>query len=310
MRTRAAIAAGMATIVLTAFLGLGHPAAAASSASREATGLRWQLPEGRSVVPLRAARPDWLTPELLDRARQGPTAAPAAAAPDVPASGFVGIRPGSFEVDPYGCTMNFVFRKGGSFAIGTAGHCVDSVGQHVTLLTVAPGGGHPVLVDIGTVILRAFKENRIAPDFALVAVRPELSDWVFPTIAQVGGPCGVYGENGLAQVGLPTIFRGQDPELGPEVVSHYGHGLGVGTGGTARSGPALYWDDPAYYFDSAAAFGDSGSPVRVSGLDAAGNLTTLVVDLRRPGAFIAGTRMTAISDLVGDWSLVESPYCP
>jgi hypothetical protein len=266
---------------------------------------------GATVIPLRADRPSWVTDELLARARNGSVRVPTAAIPDAPASGFVGIRPGSLQVAPYQCTMNFVFKRGSSYAIGTAGHCVDKVGQRVTLLTVAPGTSNPVLVDIGKVIARSHGNNRIAPDFALVAIRPELNDWVFPTIAQIGGPCGAYKGAGVTEAAVPVLlFSKQHEEVGPELISHYGHGLGIGTGGTPRSGVAVYWDKAAYLFNSAAIFGDSGSPARVSDLSAAGNVTALVVDTRYPGAFIAGTRITAIQKIAGSWSLVSSPYCP
>lgn len=248
-----------------------------------------------------------MTPELLAAARNGPVPAPAAAIPDVPASGYVGIRPGSEMIAPYGCTMNFVFQSGGTYAIGTAGHCVDSVGQEVTLLTVAPGGANPVIVNVGSVISRA--ENGIGDDFALVSIRPELQSWVFPTIAQVGGPCGVYGGDGLTDVPVPTIVNGQEPSVEPETVAHYGHGAGVGTGGTARTGVSLYWDATAYYWDSASAPGDSGSPVRVTNLAAAGNLTHLVVDVRKPGAIVAGTRIGRMLAVAGGYSVISSPYC-
>ncbi|HEX9547178.1 MAG TPA: hypothetical protein VF942_07560, partial [Acidimicrobiales bacterium] len=60
---------------------------------------------GRWVVPLRSARPAWVTDRLLSAARKGPVAAPAAAAADLPADGLIGIRPGAAELSPYGCTM-------------------------------------------------------------------------------------------------------------------------------------------------------------------------------------------------------------
>jgi hypothetical protein len=265
------------------------------------------LADGRVAVPLKAAPPDWVTPELLTAARQGPVPAPAAAIADVPASGYVGIRPGSEMIDPSGCTMDFVFQKSGTYAIGTAGHCVDRVGQDVTLLTVAPGGANPVIVTVGSVISRT--ENGIGNDFALISIKPELQSWVFPTIAQVGGPCGAYTGDGLTDVPLPRVVKGQQPSLEPETVAHYGHGVGVGTGGTARTGVSLYWDTNAYYWDSPSAPGDSGSPVRVTNLAAAGNLTHLVVDLRKPGAVVAGTRIGRILTLANGYSLVNSAYC-
>ncbi len=212
------------------------------------------------------------------------------------------------EIFPYGCTMAFVLRKSGQLAIATAGHCVDKVGQHVTLVTIAPGTENPVLVDIGAVVERKFSEQKLAPDYAIIAIRPALYDWVFPTIAEVGGPCGAYNGNGVAQVPVPTVFKGQEPQIEPEVLSHYGHGLGVGTGGTPRSGVALYWDSISYWWTSPSAPGDSGSPVRTSTLQAAGNLTDLVVYTNHPGALVEGTRIGTI--LASGWSLVNSPYCP
>jgi hypothetical protein len=284
------------------------PAGTAIDASNAAsvTGA-YELGDGRTAVPLRSARPDWVTPELLEAARKGPTPAPPAAIADIPASGYVGIRPGSEMIDPYGCTMDFVFFKNGAYAIATAGHCVDRIGQEVTLLTVAPATGNPVVVTIGSVVARV--EQGIGNDVALVAIKPELQPWVFPTIAQVGGPCDAYLGDGLADVPVPKVFRGQAGSVEPEVVAHYGHGLGVGTGGTARTGIALYWGTNAYYWDSPSAPGDSGSPVRVSNLAAAGNLTHLVVDTHVPGAIVAGTRIGRILQVANGYALMSSEYC-
>jgi hypothetical protein len=297
---------------LIAVIGLIATSAGATSTDSFASqgALVRTLADGRTAIALRTAPPTWLTPELLQSARRRPTQAPAEAGtaiPDLPASGFVGIRPGSFEVFPYGCTMNFIFQKSGALYIGTAGHCVDNVGQEVTLLTVAPGTDNPVLVTIGTVATRNFNENQIAPDYAVIAIKPELYPWVFSTIAGVGGPCGAYTGSGLVSIPVPKVFQGQDTEIGLEQVAHYGHGLGVGTGGTPRTGVSLYWDTDAYYWDSPSAPGDSGSPVRVSTLAAAGNLTDLVIDTAHPGAFVEGTRIGTI--MAAGYSLVNSPYC-
>ena len=40
---------------------------------------------------------------------------------DAPLPGEVGIRPGSWMISPFLCTMNFIFQNGGTLAIGTAG---------------------------------------------------------------------------------------------------------------------------------------------------------------------------------------------
>jgi hypothetical protein len=230
------------------------------------------------AIPLKGKRPAWFTRELearVDAADGVPVQAP----PDAPLPSEVGIRPGSWMLAPSGCTMNFVFGSPGNYSIGTAGHCA-SAGDPVTLLTVAPGGANPVLVEIGNVTVS--HDNDIGDDFALVSIRPELQEWVFPTMAFVGGPCG--------------SFTGS----GPQVVAHTGHGLGVGTGGTPRVGVALSWQQDAYGWDGVAAPGDSGSAVRVNtGSQAAGNLTHLVVDTNWLPSYIVGTRIGKITQIAG-----------
>jgi hypothetical protein len=204
--------------------------------------------------------------------------------------------------------MNFVFKKSGSFGIGTAGHCVDRTGQHVILLTLAPGNGNPVLVDIGTVV--TLKDGGIGNDFALVSIYSSLNSWVSPTTAVVGGPCGAYTGSGLASVSNPLAgFRVGPSSYGPETVWHYGHGLAIGTGGTPRAGAAWIWGTDFFAWDSPSIFGDSGSPVRVTDLKAAGNLTHLVVGLREVPAVVAGTRIGKIQQIAGRWTLVSSALC-
>ena len=241
------------------------------------------------AIPLKAASPDWYTPSLQQQVHEA-AGAPVAAPLDAPLPSEVGIRPGSWMIEPYGCTMNFVFTKRGALAIGTAGHCVDKVGQSVVLLTLAPGTNNPVLVDIGTVI--AHHDNGVGDDFALVSIRQQLYPWVSATAAVVAGPCGAYYG------------------YGPETVYHYGHGLAIGTGGTPRAGVALTWRADAFGWDSPSIFGDSGSAVRVTDLKAAGDLTHLVVDTRWLPSFVAGTRIGKMLQIAKGWSLLNSPLCP
>jgi hypothetical protein len=239
------------------------------------------------AIPLKAATPAWFTDELAARVHAA-NGAPVAAPQDAPLPGEIGIRPGSWMIAPAGCTMNFVFGSPGSYSIGTAGHC-GKAGEAVTLLTLAPGGANPVLVDIGTV--QRSVDGGIGNDFALVSIRPELQSWVSPTIAIVAGPCGAYGGSG------------------PEAVFHYGHGLAVGTGGTPRAGLALTWQASAFGWSGAAAPGDSGSAVRVNtGMQAAGDLTHLVVDTNWLPSYIAGTRISRVLQIAGQ-PLANSPLC-
>ena len=275
---------------VTAAAGGGStPAVGAAAEDVDLSTVAGAVPyEDGWAVPLKGSTPSWYTPELAAKVAAA-DGQPVAAPTDAPLPSEVGIRPGSWMIEPYGCTMNFVFRKSGAYAIGTAGHCVDKVGQSVVLLTLAPGGSNPVLVDIGTVI--AHHDNGIGDDFALVSIRSSLYSWVSPTMAVVGGPCGAYYGSG------------------PESVWHYGHGLAIGTGGTPRAGLALTWKRDAFGWDGAAIFGDSGSGVRVTDLKAAGDLTHLVVDTKWLPSYIAGTRIGKMLSIAKGWSLANSPLC-
>ncbi len=324
MFRRMLLGAGLFALVLTGATLPGANAAAGPSVPRggidpttvDPASVKgsYQLAGGGWAVPLRSAAPDWLTEETKLAARNGPTPAPPAAAvgPDVPLSGYIGIRPGSEMVEPYGCTMNFVFQKNGVYAIGTAGHCVDKVGQPVTLLTIAPGTPprpeNLVLVTIGNVLSKS--DNGVGNDFALVSIKPELQSWVFPTEAIVGGPCGSYLGDGTAPDvnNWNPLVNGENPVEAGETIYHYGHGLVLGTGGTPRGGAATAWTSDAYYWAGAVIFGDSGSAARIQDLKAAGDVTHLVVDLRFPG-YNAGTRISKMLSLAKGYSLVNSPYC-
>jgi hypothetical protein len=284
--------------LLVVVLALVVPAVALAASSAPAVGTHPASVDLRSVegavpygdgyaIPLQSSTPSWYTAELARRVRESEE--PVAAPTDAPLPSEVGIRPGSWMIAPSGCTMNFVFQKNGQYAIGTAGHC-GAVGDPVVLLTLAPGTANPVLVEIGTISIS--RDNGIGDDFALVPIKPELNAWVSPTMALVAGPCGAY--SGSA----------------PETIWHYGHGLGIGTGGTPRAGVSLTWQTDAFGWDGAAIFGDSGSAVRVgTGLAAAGDLTHLVVDTRWLPSFIAGTRIGKILQIASGWSLVSSPLC-
>jgi hypothetical protein len=242
------------------------------------------------IVELKAPSPDWFTPELARRvAEKGVLQAPV----DAPLPGEVGIRPGSWMISPSWCTMNFIFQKSTTLAIGTAGHCVG--GGPVVLLTLAPTGGNPVLVQLGKVLLR--KNSGIGRDYALVQIPTSRYEWVFPTIAGVGGPCGIY--TGTT----------------PQPVAHYGHGIVLGTGGTPRVGQGIVlirgmeWDADSYAWVGALSPGDSGSAVRIGQLPAVGNLThgIGVAGLPTPSPIGWGTRVTTITS--SGWKVVNSPLC-
>jgi hypothetical protein len=282
------LAAVLAVLIMLGSATAASAATPALGSSPEWSSVDGAVPHGSGhAIPLKAATPAWFTDELAARVDSA-NGAPVAAPNDAPLPGEVGIRPGSWMIAPAGCTMNFVFGSPGAYSIGTAGHCGKN-GEEVVLLTLAPGGANPVLVELGTI--QKSVDGGIGNDFALVSIRPELQSWVSPTIAVVAGPCGSYTGSG------------------PEPVFHYGHGLAVGTGGTPRAGLALKWEAGAFGWSGAAAPGDSGSAVRVNtGMQAAGDLTHLVVDTTWLPSYIAGTRMSRILQIAGQ-PLANSPLC-
>lgn len=244
---------------------------------------------------LRAARPAWFTKKLERQVRRRDVMA---APVDAPLPGEVGIRPGSWMIAPYWCTMNFLFQKSGVLAIGTAGHCLD--GSKPILLTVAPGGANPVLVELGKTLLK--RDGGIGQDYGLVQVPDNVREWAFPTIGVVGGPCGIY------------------TGMSPQPIAHYGHGVGVGTGGTPRAGMGIHldddptkleieWDSDSFAWVGLLNGGDSGSAVRSGTLPAVGDLThgLSIAGLPTPSAIGWGTRITTVTN--SGWQLVNSPLC-
>lgn len=247
-----------------------------------AASVRQSVPQAR-VQKLMQPKPAWYTPELHARVMAaGARGVPLPSGVAVPTSGlaFTGIRPGSWMIAPAGCTMNFVFGSPGSYSIGTAGHCTEKVGEAVTLVVVGPTKPTPLLVNIGTT-KRTTGDGGVGNDFALVSIRPELQSWVSPSMAHWGGPTGAY----------------TGTQRNPLV--HSGHGLVVGTGGTPRAAYSLYVESNAVYWAGVTVFGDSGSAINTASGLAQANITHLVVDLKRPGADSAGTRITKILQLAG-----------
>jgi len=255
---------------------------------------------GAKPRKLRRGTPAWYDREEKRKTREEEDSVQTAPV-DAPLPGTVGIRPGSWMIAPYWCTMNFIFQKGGTLAIGTAGHCIDG-NEPVVLLTLAPGGANPVLVELGRVLLK--RNGGIGKDYALVEIPPELHSWVFPTLSVVGGPCGTYTAND------------------PTAVAHYGHGTGIGTGGTPRAGMGFAlasdpigikgtdwdWDADSIIWAGLIAGGDSGSGVRVGALPAVSNLTHGIgITGLEPSAVAWGTRVTTITG--SGWQLVSSPLC-
>lgn len=296
------IAAGLAA---AACVAPGTAAAAQTSLQTQAdtqrviAAAKAALARGEKPQKLRRATPAWYTSNVERRVqRRGWAPLPV----DAPLPAYVGIRPGAWIISPYWCTANFVFQKRGTLALGTAGHCVDG-NKPVVLVAVAPTGGAPVLIELGPVVLRM--NAGIGQDYALVEIPASRRDWVFPTIAGVGGPCGVY------------------TAMAPQPVAHYGHGTVVGTGGTPRAGMGIHvpndplkaelvWDNDSFAWIGLLAGGDSGSAVREGLFGAVGDLTH-GIGLNVPGGDLPpsaigwGTRVTRVTSK--GWSVVNSPLC-
>jgi hypothetical protein len=231
----------------------------------------------------------------------GPLAAPAAIG-----LASSGIRPGTWLVtvttNPVGfawCSANFVFQNGGTYGLGTAGHCAaaDALGAYpdVTAYVLPPvgSGSLPGFYHIGKFVLS--HNNGIGDDFAMIQIYPEFNAWMNPTMPVWGGPIGTYTGSG------------------PTVVQHFGHGAVVGTGGTPRAGVAPVWTATAFAWYGVGAPGDSGSGVRVVTGEAAGDFTHIVIfdpTLTYLPGMLAGTRSTAIQSIAAGWTMLNGSLIP
>jgi hypothetical protein len=236
---------------------------------------------------LRTSKPAWFTTtfkQQVDKAGSKGKAKPPAAAPGAtdicpgidpssPTPATSVVSAGTCEVFPHGCTANFVYSNGSQYFIGTAGHCVDSVGQAIYMQVNSPGIGASI-ANVGTV--SKFVNGGVGNDYAVIAIAPGFT--VDPKLPQ-GGPQGIY------------------TGCGPTAVLHYGHGYGVAVAqGKLEGGLATNWYDDGYGWTGAGAPGDSGSAVvTANGFQAAGDFTHLIVDTGGYlGSDLAGTRITKI----------------
>lgn len=240
-----------------------------------------------AATTLETAPPDWFTPKFKKQvnksgtkgkrppkgAEEGPGVLDICPGidPNSPTPATSVVSAGTCQVYPAGCTANFIYSGGGQYYIGTAGHCVERVGQSVYMQVNSPGIGASI-ANIGTV--SKFVDKGVGNDYAVIAIRSGFA--VDPKLPQ-GGPQGIY------------------TGCGPAVVTHYGHGYGVAVAqGKLEGGLATNWFNDAFGWTGAGAPGDSGSAVLANGPLAAGDLTHLIVDTRFPGSDLAGTRITKI----------------
>jgi hypothetical protein len=235
---------------------------------------------------LRTSKPAWFTAKFKKqvnksgtKGKRKPQAGPSSTDvcpgidPNSPTPATSVVSAGTCEVFPYGCTANFVYSNGSQYYIGTAGHCVDKVGQDVYMQVNSPGVGASI-ANVGTV--SKFVNGGVGNDYSVIAIAPGFT--VDPKLPQ-GGPNGIY------------------TGCGPTAVLHYGHGYGVAVAqGKLEGGLATNWYDDGYGWTGVGAPGDSGSAVvTASGFQAAGDFTHLIVDTGAyPGSDLAGTRITKI----------------
>jgi hypothetical protein len=262
----------MRKLFLIAAIAVLVPAFGASTASAAAKTMQ-------------TAVPAWFTPAFkakVDRAGlrgvRKPAAQPGAldvcpgVQPDSPTPATSVVSAGTCEVYPHGCTANFVYSNGTQKYIGTAGHCVNAVGEDVYMQVSTPGIGASI-ANVGTV--SQFVNGGVGNDYAVIAIRAGFA--VNPALP-TGGPNGVY------------------TGCGPDIVRHYGHGYGVAVAqGKQEGGLATNWYDDGFGWTGAGAPGDSGSAVLTASGLGAGDFTHLIVDLGAyPGSDLAGTRITKI----------------
>src|SRR5437763_5656519 len=196
--SRSALAAGVAALALAVAAG---PALA-------------------NVSILRAPHPAFMTKKFRAQVRKAgphgkPTPKQAGPGPLDVCPGFDPSSPspstsvvsaGTCEVYPYGCSANFIYSNGSQYYVGTAGHCVDKVGQDIYMQVSTPGVG-PSIADVGTVA--KFVNGGVGNDYSVIAIKPGFA--VDPK-SPVGGPQGIY------------------TGCGPETVRYWGHGYAVAVG--------------------------------------------------------------------------------
>jgi hypothetical protein len=228
-------------------------------------------------------------------------------------TGCLGIRPGAFLLLLTGggvgwCSMAHVYGSPGSYDISTAGHCGKSGDTATVIAAVGNSGGAagPVLLDFGR--FASSVDGGLGNDYATIDIASPYQHLVTPTMCAWGGPRGVYAKTGSVaqftyQGGFPSgVSVTPDPFLAQTVV-HYGHGTGVGAGGTPRAAEAIHWGSGHFMFFGAISPGDSGSGANTlagdtvgSNMEAAGIMTHLYVDpLMREGfGIMGGTRTTKV----------------
>jgi hypothetical protein len=230
-------------------------------------------------------KPLWLTSSLLQKIHaagaQGMSVGEERLNTECPGVQGAGVSAAGCIVAPAGCTANFIFASGGSQYVGTARHCVNQIGEEVTM-QVDP----TTLAVVGTVAYMTSGEGVPGNDWSLIRIDPAVAQkWgVTPSIPVVGGPSGVYTG---CDVGTPLV--------------HYGHGYGVAVAqGKLEGGISTNWHNDGFGWAGFGAPGDSGSAVLTATGQAVGDFTHLIVDTGDYlGSNLAGTRITKMMSQFG-----------
>lgn len=276
------------------------------------------------------AFPDGTSEPIAELAAGGPDASAATAGTvSFAGAGCFGIRPGAWllTVTPTTigwCSMAHVYGAPGSYQISTAGHC-GKIGDIATVIAGTgsrSGATGVILLDFGKFV-KSTGDAGIGKDWALIGIDSPWQKLVSPTMCFWGGPIGTYTKTGATLAvalpsrlpGTPTITTNPDPLLVQEIL-HYGHGTGIGAGGTPRAGTAFYWTTTTMIWEGAITPGDSGSGSNTAGGDAIGAQreaaainTHIFVDpsLRTGIGYLASTRVTQVTASLADGQLVPYP---
>ena len=153
----------------------------------------------------------------------------------------VTLQPGAYhETDAGSCTLNFAYTGGGKTYLGTAAHCVASIGQSVRDIDGTDFGKVAFIGD----------QNVTEWDFAFIAVDPE--DLGRVSAAVKGHP------------GFPTGSTVPADTLIGDSIQLSGYGLGYDTTPATQEGrQALMGTDDAelYTVSGPIHWGDSGGPL-------------------------------------------------
>ena len=153
----------------------------------------------------------------------------------------VTLQPGAYhETDAGSCTLNFAYSGGGKTYLGTAAHCVASIGQSVRDIDGTDFGKVAFIGD----------QNVTQWDFAFIAVDPEDLGRVSPAVK--GHPSFPKGSTVPAET------------LTGDAIQLSGYGLGYGTTqATQEKRQALMGFDDTELYDVSGPihWGDSGGPL-------------------------------------------------